>query len=441
MQNDNEKEFKIVVAGVGYVGLTISVCLANKGFNVICVDIDKNKIERLKNGQCVIFESGISELLNSAIQNETISFTCDYESAYRIADVILVCVPTPEDKNGNLNLKYLNIVMEQIAFNMKEDAYIVIKSTIPVGTCEEIQKKFGIKNIVFNPEFLSQGEAVKNFMEPQRIVIGVNDEEAQRLMERIYDKFECPKLFMDLRTAELSKYASNNFLAVKITFINEISNLCDKLNINVEDIISVMKLDKRIGELYMEPGIGYGGSCLPKDTNALLSLGKDVGVDLNLIEATIKSNKKQRVLLIEKLDEYYPNKENLNVAILGLSFKDNTNDLRESQAIECIEKIYKNVKRVVAFDNKINTVEECKILFADKENVIISNNIETALKDADVCMIFNKEKEILELSPECFVKNMKNPVILDGRNCFSLELMNYQNIKYSSIGRNVNLKI
>lgn len=432
---------KITIVGTGYVGLTTGVCLANKGHEIICVDIDENKIEKLNYGKEVIYEPGMKELLEEAIKNNKITFTTNYKEAYSKSNVIMVCVPTPENEDGSTNLTYLNTAIKQIMENITRDCYIIVKSTVPVGTCEKISEKvkksqFEIQ-VMFNPEFLSQGEAINNFMNPQRIVVGVETMKAKQIMEEIYQGFDCKKLFMDIKSAEISKYACNNFLALKLTYINEMANLCEKLNINIENVLKVMKTDKRIGSTYLEPGIGYGGSCLPKDTKALVNLAKENKVKLNTIEATIASNKEQRKKLIEKLDKCYENKKNLNVAILGLSFKENTNDLRESQAIETIKELKGSVNKIIAYDNKETTLNTCRNLFKEEQSVYFSNDIKVALKDADVCMIFNKEKEILELSPDNFVDMMKEPVILDGKNCFDISEMNKDNIKYDSIGRNV----
>lgn len=435
MESNDLNKLKVAIVGVGYVGLTAGVCLANMGNDVTCIDINDKKIELLNSGKSTIYEPGLEELLIKALENKTIKFTTDYESVYKKADVIFVCVQTPEGENGEANLDYIKIVIEQIISNMKKDAYVVLKSTISVGTCEKIQNQYNIKNIIFNPEFLSQGEAIINFMKPARIVIGVNNEDSKIVMEKIYEKFECPKLYMDLKSAEISKYACNNFLAVKLTYINEISELCEKLNINIDDVLDVMKLDNRIGNLYMEPGIGYGGSCLPKDTKALVNCARNNGMKLNVVEATIESNKRQRNRLFEKLNKYYPNKQDLKIAVLGLSFKHNTNDLRESQAVESIIKMAGNVKNIMAFDNKMDTIESCRKIFNDTENVSFSNNIYDVLKDADACMIFNKEKEILELTPNEFVSNMKAPVVLDGRNCFDSVRMIKENVIYNPIGK------
>ena len=435
--NDDKvkKKMQIVIVGVGYVGLTAGICFASMNYDVVCVDIDCNKISRLQNGECTIFEVGMQEMLNEVLEKNKISFTTDYENAYKDADLIFICVPTPESENGDVDLKYVNQVLKDIIPNMKKEAHIVLKSTVPVGTSDEIQKKYGI-NIIFNPEFLCQGEAIHNFMEPQRIVIGVSDEVSRKIMEDLYSEFDCPKLFMSLKAAEISKYACNNFLAVKLTYINEMADLCDRLEINIEDVLSVMKLDNRIGSLYMEPGIGYGGSCLPKDTKAFSKLAAQNDVELDLVNAAIKSNKRHRNKLLEKLDKYHPQKDKLNVAVLGLSFKSNTNDLRESQAVETIFNLCGNVNKIMAFDNKLDTLEKCKKIFREKDNVSFSNDINKTLKNSDVCMIFNREKEILELSPKKFCELMKTPMILDGKNCFDIPKMNYENIEYNSIGRN-----
>ena len=429
----------ITIVGTGYVGLTAGVCLASKNHNIICIDIEKEKISKLQQGKSIIYEPGLQEKLTKALENKKIEFTTDYEKVYKTSKVIMICVPTPEDESGKANMKYINTAIEQIKNNIQDDCYIIIKSTVPVGTCKTIQKNMeNEKNkikIIFNPEFLSQGEAVKNFLNPQRIVIGVSDAESKKVMEEIYEDFNCRKLFMDTKSAEISKYACNNFLALKLTYINELANLCEKLKINVANVLDVMKSDNRIGEYYLEPGIGYGGSCLPKDTKALEALAKENNVQLTTIEATISANEKQRNKLLEKLDKYYEKKDDLSIAVLGLSFKENTNDLRESQAIENIKKLKGKVKKIKCYDNKNSTLEDCKRLFKEDNNIYYFNNIEETCKDTDVCMIFNKEKEILELSPTIFKANMKNNIVLDGKNCFDTEMMRRENIKYDSIGR------
>ena len=435
---------ELTIVGTGYVGLTAGVCLANKGHNIICLDTNLPKIEKLKNGMEVIYEPNMKQLINKAIENKKIKFTANYKEVYNNSKIIILCVPTPEELNGSVNMEYINKAIDQISENIKNDCYIIIKSTVPVGTCDKILKRFQKNkykiNVIFNPEFLAQGEAVNNFLNPQRIVIGVNNLESKRLMEKIYKEFDAPKIFMDTKSAELSKYACNNFLALKLSYINELSNLCEKLEINVENILNVMKLDARIGREYLEPGLGYGGSCLTKDTKALAKLAKENEVQLNTIEAAISTNEMQKNKLIEKLDKYYINKKDLNIAILGLSFKENTNDLRGSQAIETIMKLKDKVNKIFCYDNKQSTLENAKQLFQKYSNIFFTITIENAIQGADVCMIFNKEKEILELSPDVFKKYMRKPLILDGKNCFNMIFMNDKGIKYDSIGRNINGK-
>ena len=432
---------KITIVGTGYVGLTTGVCLANKMHEITCLDIDKEKILKLQNNEEIIYEPKLKELLEKAQKSNKISFTSNYKKTYNSSKVIMLCVPTPEIKDGRVDMKYINTAIEQILNNITNDCFIIVKSTVPVGTCNKILekvKKCKYKiNVIFNPEFLAQGEAIDNFLNPQRIVIGVNNKKSHNLMEEIYADFNCHKLFMDLKSAEISKYACNNFLALKLAYINEIANLCEKLEINIENVLKVMKLDKRIGEFYLDPGIGYGGSCLPKDTKVLVTLAKENNVELQTIQATIDSNNKQRNRLLEKLDKYYVEKEDLNISILGLSFKENTDDIREAQAIETINKLKNNVKRIVCYDNKNITIETCKQLFYKDKNVFFTKNIKESLKNADVCMIFNQEEEILQLSPNIFTEYMKKPIVLDGKNCFNVADMQNENVKYDSIGRNI----
>ena len=427
---------KIVIAGVGYVGLVSAVCLAENGYNVICVDVNNSKIEMLKNGKSPIYEPKIEELL---AKNKTkLQFATNGEEHYKNADIIFITVGTPNNKDNTVNLNYVYTIVEQIAQNAEKNCIIVVKSTVPVGTNDIIQHKVdkmckpGIKiEVVSNPEFLSQGTAVENGLHPSRIILGVESEQAEEQMKEIYINFDTQILTTTRINSELIKYASNSFLALKVSYINEIANLCERVGADVNAVKTGMGLDSRIGNQYLEPGIGYGGSCLPKDTNALVSFAKSNNCNLKIIKSVISTNKNQNIILIQKLKKYYKDFKNLNIAILGATFKPNTDDLREAPSVKNIKYLLNKKANIKIFE-KVGK-EKLQDVFGDKLKYY--DTIEQTIENADVCLIFTQWKEIKEIDLKIFEKNMKTPIIIDGRNCFEIDKIKKYNILYESIVR------
>lgn len=427
---------KITVSGTGYVGLVTAVCLAEKGFEVVCYDVVKEKIDMLNNGISPIYEQNLEELMSK--NKQRITYTLDKKIAYKDADVIFIGVGTPEKIDGSANLDYVYNVADDIVDNINKDCLIVIKSTVPIGTNFKIEKyikeklngKYKIE-IASNPEFLAQGTAVRDTLEAQRIVIGTHSTWAEHILKTIYSKFEKSVLVCtDINSAEMIKYASNDFLALKISYINEIANLCEILGANIEDVTKGMGLDNRIGNKFLNAGIGYGGSCFPKDTKALHWLAKLNNCELKTIKAAIDVNKNQKLKLIEKSQKYYENIKNLNIAVLGLAFKPGTDDLREAPSLVNVEYLVSNGANVKAWDpiaennfkKRYNNITYCK-------------TIDETIKDTDICFIFTEWPEIKEYNINRYENLMQKPIILDGRNCYKLEQFKNTNIIYESIGR------
>lgn len=438
---------KVAVAGTGYVGLVTGVALANIGHKVTCVDIDKDKVERMKNGECPIYEDSLQDLMLK--NKERLTYTTDYKSAYEDAEVIFVGVGTPERIDGSANLDYVNAVIEQIGKSLKRDAVVVIKSTVPIGTNDEVEKNLkslvqkGINvSVASNPEFLAQGTAVKDTLYASRIVVGVEDEYASKTLKKLYlpltkEPYNVPYLEMNRKSAEMVKYASNDFLALKISYINEIANFCEKVGANIEDVAKGMGYDSRIGNKFLNAGIGYGGSCFPKDTKALHWLSKEVEEELKTVKACIEVNKNQKIRLYEKIKKDFKSLKGKKIAILGLTFKPGTDDLREAPSIDNIELLIDAGCRINAYDPV--GIENFKKLMSriniDETKIEYFNNIDDTIKDTDAVMIMTEWKEVKDYNIKKFEKLMKKPYVYDGRNCYSLEEIKKTNIKYRSIGR------
>ena len=427
---------KIVVAGTGYVGLVTAVCLAEVGHTVTCVDVVEEKIEMLNEGKSPIFEPGLEELM--AKNKERLTYTLDAKSAYKNADVIFVGVGTPEKKDGSANLKYVYEVCREIAESIEQNTIIVIKSTVPIGTNKKVEKyikdhlKYDVKvEIVSNPEFLSQGTAVKDTLHAQRIVIGVTSKHAENIMKEVYDGFNILYVITDRESAEMIKYASNDFLALKISYINEIANLCELIGANIEDVTKGMGMDSRIGNKFLNAGIGYGGSCFPKDTKALHWLSNYYDYEIKTIKAAIEVNSNQKIKLIKKARKYYDSFEELNVAVLGLTFKPNTDDLREAPSLDCIPILLEEGANIKAFD----PVGENNFKKFCPDQIKYCKNIDETIENADLCLIFTEWDEIKKYNMKNYEKLMNRPIILDGRNCYSLEEAKENNLIYNSIGR------
>ncbi|WP_059173419.1 UDP-glucose/GDP-mannose dehydrogenase family protein [Bacillus sp. FJAT-27445] len=427
---------KIAVAGTGYVGLVTGVCLAEHGHHVECVDIDGNKVALMKSGVSPIYEPGLEELMNK--NRERLTFTTNYKEAYRKADVVFIGVGTPEKQDGSANLKYVYEVAEQIAQSVEQDCIVVVKSTVPIGTNDKIEDLIINKldrnvrvSVVSNPEFLSQGTAVRDTMHASRIVIGVEDEYAGEVLKEVYKDFNVPVVITNRKSAEMIKYASNDFLALKISFINEIANLCESVGANIEDVALGMGLDSRIGNQFLKAGIGYGGSCFPKDTKALHWLASFHDHEIKTIKAAIDVNENQKLKLVKKSRKYYDSLNGLNVAVLGLTFKPGTDDLREAPTLVNIPLMLEDGAKIRAWDPV--GVNNFKKLYPDE--ITYCDSIEDTVKDAEICFIFTEWDEVKDFNLNKFGQLMKHPIILDGRNCYDLASVRKSNLIYDSIGR------
>lgn len=427
---------KIAVAGTGYVGLVTGVCLAEYGHAVTCVDIDENKIAVMKAGISPIYEPGLDELMVSNM--ERLFFTSNYHEAYKDADVIFIGVGTPEKTDGSANLKYVYEVAGQIAASIEKDCVVVVKSTVPIGTNDKIESliKSQLKHdvnvyVASNPEFLSQGTAVRDTLHTSRIVIGVEEEAAGETLKEVYKNFNAPIVVTNRKSAEMIKYASNDFLALKISFINEIANLCEIIGADIEDVALGMGYDSRIGNKFLNAGIGYGGSCFPKDTKALHWLANFHDYELKTVKAAIDVNENQKLKLIKKSRKYFDSLKGLNVAVLGLTFKPGTDDLREAPTLVNIPLMLEDGAKVKAWD-PIGIDNFKKV---HPEDVTYCYSIEETLKDADVCFIFTEWDQVKHFDLSNYSKLMKNPIVIDGRNCYDLESVKGAAMVYDSIGR------
>ncbi len=427
---------RIAVAGTGYVGLVTGVCLAEKGHYITCVDIDKSKIEMMSNGKSPIYEPGLDELMQKNMSR--LAFTDDWHSAYSDADVIFIGVGTPEKRDGSANLKYVYAVVDQIAEAVSKECCIVVKSTVPIGTNDKIddylkqRAKNGIKlHVVSNPEFLAQGTAVHDTLFPARIVIGAKDGFASDVMRHVYENFDAPVLMTDRKSAEMVKYASNDFLALKISYINEIANFCESVGANIEDVAEGMGYDTRIGNRFLKAGVGYGGSCFPKDTKALSWLANFNDAEIKTIRAAIEVNENQKLKLIKKSKKYYDSLDGLNVAVLGLTFKPGTDDLREAPSIVNVGIMLDDGAKIKAWDNVGS--ENFKKIYPTE--ITYCGSVEQTLQDADICFIFTEWQEVMELTAQDYISLMRKPIVLDGRNCYKLSSFENMPIIYDSIGR------
>lgn len=430
---------KIVVAGTGYVGLVTGACLSEVGHTVTCVDIDENKVAIMKQGISPIYEPGLDELLKRNYKAGRLDFTVDYKRAYKDADVIFIGVGTPEREDGSANLSYVYGVCKQIADNVEKDCLVVIKSTVPIGTNDRVEaylnefKKNSVNiEVASNPEFLAQGTAVKDTLHASRIVIGIESKKSEETLRRIYEPFGQPIVVTNRRSAEMIKYASNDFLALKISFMNEMANVCEIVGADIQDVAKGMSYDKRIGDKFLNAGIGYGGSCFPKDTKALHWLANDNGYEIKTIKAAIEVNENQKYKLFRKAKEKFGSLRGMKVAVLGLTFKPGTDDLREAPSIPNVRRLLDEGAKIVAYDPV--GINNFKKLYPTEIEYV--NNPENALMDADMAFIFTEWNEIKSLPINKYEELMSTPIIFDGRNCYLLEEVKGSNINYYSIGRN-----
>lgn len=430
---------KIAVAGTGYVGLVAGVCFAEKGHNVICVDVDENKVNIMRSGKSPIYEEGLEELLEKNYKAGRLDFTTDYKRAYKDAEAIFIGVGTPELPDGSANLSFVATVSRQIAETIERDCLVVVKSTVPIGTNDKVEqfiKDSLVHNVkvevASNPEFLAQGHAVRDTLHAKRIVIGTESKNAENILKEIYKNFNLPIVSVSRRSAEMIKYASNDFLALKISYMNDIANLCELVGANIEDVAEGMSYDPRIGSSFLHAGIGYGGSCFPKDTKALKYLAKQYGYKLRTVEAAVDVNAEQKTKLFKKASDRMITFKGLKVAILGLTFKAGTDDLREAPSKDNIKLILQSgADNIYAYDPVGE--DNFKKLYPTEINYV--KTPKEALKNANICFIFTEWDEIRNIKPEEYKKLMKTPLVYDGRNIYGLKEMKDAGIEYYSIGR------
>lgn len=429
----------IAIVGTGYVGLVTGVCLADIGHNVTCIDINKDKVSLLNSGTSPIYEPGLDKLLNKNLFLNNLRFTNNYQEGLENVEVVYIAIGTPQKKDGNVDLTFILKASREIAINLNNSAIIVVKSTVPVGTNELIREiiiKHTSPNIqvdvVSNPEFLREGNAIYDTFNADRIVIGSSDKHSESIVEEIYKPFNIPIFKTDIRSAEMIKYASNTFLATKISFINEISTICEKVGANVDDVACGIGKDERIGNSFLHAGIGYGGSCFPKDTSALIKIAADSGYEFKILKSVIEVNDQQKNKLISMLKNRIKNIAGRKIAILGLSFKPNTDDMRESPAIPIINYLINEGAEITAYDPvAINNAK--KLL---PSNITYTEFIEDCLLNAHAALILTDWQEICSQTTLKLATNlMSNPIIFDGRNCFDLQTIKNNKLEYYSIGR------
>lgn len=437
---------KIAVIGTGYVGLVTGTCFAETGNNVTCVDIDKSKVEKLSSGQVTIYEPGLEKIFVRNEKEGRLHFTTSLEEGIKDAKIIFLALPTPPDGDGNADLKYVLGVAKDMGRLLKKDDYKIIidKSTVPVGTAEKVRNTI-LKNsgedieaafdIVSNPEFLREGVAVDDFMKPDRVVIGTSSEKAKKILGELYAPFVRqgnPIIYMDEKSAELTKYAANSFLATKISFMNEIAQLCERVGADVDMVRRGMGSDERIGRRFLFPGIGYGGSCFPKDVKALEQSSREIDYDFKILKAVMQVNEKQKLHLVQKIKTYFNNDLNgKKIALWGLAFKPNTDDIREASALTIIDELTKAGAKISAFDSE--AMANVKRELGNK--IEYAKNQYDVLNGADALVIATEWSEFRTPDFNRMGSLLKNKVIFDGRNLFDLVQMEECGFYYQSIGR------
>lgn len=430
----------IAVVGTGYVGLVSGTCFAETGNNVTCIDIDARKVSKLKSGQLTIYERGLDTLFERNVKEGRLTFTTDLEEGIRGAQIIFLALPTPPGEDGSADLQYVLKVAEQLGPLLKEYTVIVNKSTVPVGTAELVREKVGKGarvefDVVSNPEFLREGLAVDDFMKPERVVIGTRSERARKIMENLYAPYVMqgnPILVMDERSSELTKYAANAFLATKITFMNEIANMCERLGADVDLVRIGVGTDSRIGKRFLFAGIGYGGSCFPKDVQALSYSAKSVNYDFKILDAVMAVNEKQKTRMVERMTSYFNNDlAGKKIALWGLAFKPQTDDIREAPSLYNIRELLEAGAEIHVHDPE--AMDNVKALFGDK--IHYHNNPYDALKDVDALLIATEWPEYRAPDFGRITSLMKGKVIFDGRNIYGPDDMAELGFTYFSIGR------
>jgi UDPglucose 6-dehydrogenase len=434
---------KIAVVGTGYVGLVTGTCFAETGNHVMCVDIDESKVKRMQNGEVPIFEPGLELLFERNTRQGRLKFTTNLANAIKDAEIIFLALPTPPGEDGSADLSYILKVADQLSFLIEDYKVIVDKSTVPVGTAEKVHAVLAkhlsedLFDVVSNPEFLREGVAVDDFMKPDRVVIGTDSEKARDVMNRLYLPFVRqgnPIYFMDERSAEMTKYAANSYLATRISFMNEIANLCEKVGADVDKVRIGMGSDGRIGKRFLFPGVGYGGSCFPKDVQALAKTAEDFDYDFKILKSVMNVNQIQKTVLVHKIKEQLG--EDLSgktIGIWGLAFKPNTDDIREAPALFIIEGLLEAGATVKAFDPE--AMDNVKEIFGDRIQYV--DDQYEALVEIDALAIITEWSAFRTPSFEVMKKLMKSPIIFDGRNLYDLDRMEELGFHYLSIGRTI----
>mgnify|MGYP002538060929 CR=1 FL=1 len=434
----------IAIVGTGYVGLVTGTCFAEMGVNVTCVDIDENKISALQNGKIPIYEPGLEEMVIRNQKEGRLNFTTQLASCINNVDIVFSAVGTPPDEDGSADLRYVINVARDFGRNVMKYAVLVTKSTVPVGTAQKIKvviqeelDKRGVKipfDVASNPEFLKEGAAIQDFMSPDRVVVGIESERSKELMSKLYRPFLLNNfrvIFTDIPSAEMIKYAANSMLATRISFMNDIANLCELVGANVNMVRKGIGADSRIGNKFLYPGCGYGGSCFPKDTKALQYLAQKGGYELKTVKAAIEVNREQQLILLKKARKSIKSFKGLNVAVLGLTFKPGTDDLRAAPSLTNVPILLEEGAKIKAYDPI--GVENYKRFYPSE--IEYTKTPQEALIDADVCFIFTEWQQIKDVKPEEYKKLMKNPLVYDGRNIYTIEDMKENGIEYYSVGR------
>ncbi|OIP29326.1 MAG: UDP-glucose 6-dehydrogenase [Deltaproteobacteria bacterium CG_4_9_14_3_um_filter_44_9] len=431
---------KICIIGTGYVGLVAGVCFAENGNDVICVDKDSKKIEGLKRGKVPIYEPGLEELLKRNTKKERLQFTTNLKKAVKESFIIFIAVGTPQDDDGSADLNHVLEVAALIGKAMNGYKIIATKSTVPVGTTNRVRDAIGKEtehpfNVASNPEFLKEGAAVNDFMKPDRIIIGTDNQEAADIMKELYSPFVRtgnPILIMDIESAEMTKYAANAMLATRVSFMNELANLCEKVGADISDVRKGMGTDPRIGYSFLFPGVGYGGSCFPKDVKAIIRTAEENNYDLNILKAVDLANTNQREILVKKIMEHFGgNLKGRVIGIWGLSFKPNTDDIREAPSITIIKRLLEVGARIKAYDPA--AMDEVKKEFYDR--IKYSKKSYDALEGADALVLITEWNEFREPDFERILKLMNTPVVFDGRNIFNPRKLQEMGFTYYGVGR------
>lgn len=440
---------KVTIFGTGYVGLVTGACLAEVGHHVLCVDVDENKIEGLKKGILPIYEPGLEPIVTENYEAGRLLFSTDVKEAVEHASIQFIAVGTPPDEDGSADLQYVLAVAQSIGEHMADEKIIIDKSTVPVGTADkvkarvaQVQQERGTDipfHVASNPEFLKEGAAVNDFMKPDRIVVGTEDSEVEKSIRQLYAPFNRNHdrvIFMDVRSAELTKYAANSLLATKISFMNEISNLAERLGADIENVRIGIGSDPRIGYHFIYPGCGYGGSCFPKDVQALARTASEVGYEAELLNAVESVNYRQKEKLFEKISQHFGSVEALKgktIALWGLAFKPNTDDMREASSRTLMKALWEAGAKVQAFDPE--SMQETQRIYGEREDLILMENKESCLEGADALVICTEWKQFRAPDFELIEKQLSSPVIFDGRNLYEPEQLMEKGFKYYAIGR------